>query len=124
MDDRLTGAGGRPLADVTLAAAAAGELAAADIQVSAATLAAQADVAQATGFHALAENLRRAAELTAVPNAELLKMYEQVRPGRSTYVELIRLAERLEQSYAAPLTAAFVREAAAVYRARNLLRRV
>ncbi len=123
-DERLTAADGRPLAAVTLAAAAAGDLRAGDIQISASTLAAQADVAQAAGYHALAQNLRRAAELTAVPNEELLKMYEQVRPGRSTYVELVRLADRLEHTYAAPITAAFVREAATVYRARNLLRRL
>ena len=117
-DERLTAADGRPLAAVTLAAAAAGDLRAGDIQISASTLAAPA------GYHALAQNLRRAAELTAVPNEELLKMYEQVRPGRSTYVELVRLADRLEHTYAAPITAAFVREAATVYRARNLLRRL
>jgi propanediol dehydratase small subunit len=121
---KLAASSGRPLAAVTLDAAAAGALAAGDIQISAATLVAQADVAEQAGYHALAQNLRRAAELTAVPNEELLRMYEQVRPGRSTYVELVRLADRLEQTYAAPLTAAFVREAARVYRARNLLRRV
>ena len=124
LGDDLVSSGGRRLADVTLDAAAAGELHADDIQVSAETLAAQADIAEQAGYRALAENLRRAAELTAVPNEELLKMYEQVRPGRSTYVELVRLADRLEQEYAAPITAAFVREAAQVYRARNLLRRV
>jgi len=122
--DNLVASGGRRLADVTLDAVAADALAAGDIQVSAETLAAQADIAEQAGYRALAQNLRRAAELTAVPNEELLKMYEQVRPGRSTYVELVRLADRLEGQYAAPITAAFVREAARVYRARNLLRRV
>ena len=51
---------------------------------------------QAGGFRQLAANLRRAAELTAVPNAELLRMYEMLRPGRSTYAELQELAARLE----------------------------
>ncbi len=122
--DDLTSSGGRRLAEVTLDAVAADALAADDIQVSAATLAAQADIAEQAGYRALAQNLRRAAELTAVPNEELLKMYEQVRPGRSTYIELVRLADRLEQQFAAPITAEFVREAAQVYRNRNLLRRV
>ena len=122
--DDLTSSGGRRLAEVPLDAVAADALAADDIQVSAATLAAQADIAEQAGYRALAQNLRRAAELTAVPNEELLKMYEQVRPGRSTYIELVRLADRLEQQFAAPITAEFVREAAQVYRNRNLLRRV
>jgi len=121
--DRLTAASGRALGDVTLEAAAAGQIAPADLQVSAATLRAQADLAAQSGFRELAENLRRAAELTAVPNADLLRMYEIMRPGRATYAELTALADRLEQEFAAPLTAAFVREAAEVYRTRNLVRR-
>ena len=75
------------------------------------------------GYSALAQNLLRAAELTAVPNQELLRMYEIMRPGRSTYAELSQMAERLENEYHAPITAAFVREAAEVYRSRNLARR-
>jgi propanediol dehydratase small subunit len=67
-------------------------------------------------------NLVRAAELTAVPNAELLRMYDKVRPGRSTYDEMIALANTLADQYGAVETASFVREAAEVYRARNLLR--
>jgi propanediol dehydratase small subunit len=83
----------------------------------------QAEIAAASGFGQLAANLRRAAELTAVPNAELLRMYETLRPGRATYAEMTALADRLAGEYAAPETAAFVREAAEVYRARGLARR-
>ena len=122
--DALTSANGRPLADVTLEAAAAGELTAADMAISAATLRAQADIARQAGYGELAQNLERAAELTAVPNEELLGMYERLRPGRATYAELIALADRLEQTYQATVTATFVREAAEVYRSRNLVRRV
>lgn len=87
------------------------------------TLRHQADVAREAGFTQLAENLRRAAELTAVPNDELLKMYELLRPGRSTEAELLAVADRLEREYHAPEAAAFVREAAAEYRRRDLFRR-
>ena len=50
-------------------------------------------------------------------------MYELMRPGRSTYSQLTEMADRLENEFSAPITAAFVREAAEVYRSRNLLRR-
>lgn len=92
-------------------------------QISPDTLRHQAEVARVAGFTQLAENLRRAAELTAVPNDELLRMYELLRPGRSTLDELITMAEKLERDYNAVETAAFVREAAQVYLARNLFRR-
>jgi propanediol dehydratase small subunit len=119
----LTAASGRTIRSVNLDAAAAGLVDADDLQISAATLRAQAELAQQAGYRELAQNLQRAAELTAVPNEELLRMYELMRPGRSTYAELTQMAERLEDDFAAPITAGFVREAAEVYRNRNLLRR-
>lgn len=121
--DSLTAASGRKLSTVSLEAAAAGEVHADDLQISASTLRAQAALAEQGGYSALAQNLLRAAELTAVPNQELLRMYEIMRPGRSTYSELTQMADRLKNEYHAPITAAFVREAAEVYRSRNLVRR-
>lgn len=99
------------------------DLSPADLQIGAETLRAQAAVAQQAGFTQLAENLTRAAELTAVPNEELLRMYEIMRPGRSTYAQLQAMATTLETSYGATTTAAMVREAAEVYRQRDLLKR-
>jgi propanediol dehydratase small subunit len=122
-EDELAAASGRMIKSVTLESAAAGEVEAADLQISAATLRAQAELAEQAGYGELAQNLQRAAELTAVPNQELLRMYELMRPGRSTYAELTQMAKRLEEEYNAPITASFVREAAEVYRTRNLLRR-
>lgn len=119
----LAAASGRSLSEIDLEAAAAGELAAGDIQISADTLRAQAAIAAQAGYRALAQNLLRAAELTAVPNADLLRMYELLRPGRSTYAELTALAGRLADEFQATETAAFVREAAEVYRRRALFRR-
>jgi propanediol dehydratase small subunit len=122
-DAELTAKSGRALASVSLEAAAAGDVDADDLQISASTLRAQATLAEQAGYSALAQNLQRAAELTAVPNQELLRMYEVMRPGRSTYAELAQMAERLETEFGALITAQFVREAAEVYRSRNLLRR-
>lgn len=122
-DAGLRAASGRSLDEIHLDAAAAGSLEAGDIQISADTLRAQAEIARQAGYGELAQNLVRAAELTAVPNADLLQMYELLRPGRSTYAELTALADRLDQEFQAVETAAFVREAAEVYRTRNLFRR-
>lgn len=118
--DTLRASSGRPLADLTPEAVRAGELTMADLQISAGTLRAQAEVARAAGYGQLAANLTRAAELTAVPNAEVLRMYNLLRPGRATHAELLRLADALEQQYHAPGCARLVREAAEIYRARGL----
>jgi propanediol dehydratase small subunit len=112
---------GRPLPEVTLEAL--DDLSIADVQISPATLRAQADIAHQAGFRQLAANLTRAAELTAVPNAELLRMYELLRPQRATHAELLALADELEQRYEAVENARLVREAAEVYRARGLVKR-
>jgi propanediol dehydratase small subunit len=94
-----------------------------NFQASPEALAEQARVARAAGFTQLAENFERAAELTAVPPAELLRVYELLRPGRSSQDELLAAAEMLEEKYGARINAAFVREAAAVYAQRGLYRK-
>ena len=119
----LRSASGRAVQDITLEAAAAGELSAADLQIRRETLQAQSQIAADAGYGQLAANLARAAELTAVPNALLLQMYEMLRPRRCTYDELIALADRLVTEFDAPTNAQLVREAAAAYQTRNLLRR-
>lgn len=121
--DELRAASGRPLSEVTDAALDAGELSIADTQISAETLRAQAAVARRAGFVQLAENLARAAELAGVPNAEVLRMYDALRPGRATHAQLLALADELATTYSAPACAAFVREAAEVYLRRGLLSR-
>jgi len=54
-----------------------------------------------------------------VPDEELLEIYTALRPGRSTRGELESCARRLDE-LGATRTAAFVREAAAVYADRGL----
>jgi propanediol dehydratase small subunit len=115
-------ASGRTLDELNIEALRAGELTAEDFCISGETLHRQADTAEAAGYWQLAENLRRAAELTDISNQEVLDIYNALRPSRSTYDELITLADRLENDLDAPLTAAFVREAAQVYQERGILR--
>ncbi len=111
---------GRSLQELSVEKILAGELTAEDFRTSAETLRLQANAAESGGYRQLAENLRRAAELTCISNAEVLEIYNQLRPGRGNYESLSALAERLEKEYEAPLTAALIREAAEVYRQRNI----
>ena len=117
--DLVTTPSGLPLDGVTLAGARAGSLAANDTRATAATLGLQAAVARAAGRTQLAEGIDRAAELTGVPDDELLAIYTALRPGRSSADDLEAWAGRLEELRAVH-NAAFVREAAKAYRARGL----
>lgn len=114
---------GKLLADVTMKAVVAGELGPEDLRISAETLQLQGEIADAVSRPQLANNFRRAAELTAIPDAEVLAMYNALRPKASSRQRLLEIADRLEGHYSAPVSAALVREAAEVYQARNLLAR-
>jgi propanediol dehydratase small subunit len=121
--DTIRSASGRRLDELTMEALLEGTLQEEDFRISADTLRHQAEAAEVAGNRQLGENLRRAAELTQVSNQEVLAIYNTLRPGRTTYDELIALAERLDTVLDAPLTAALVREAAEVYLARGLVSR-
>ena len=54
----------------------------ADFSISRDTLLHQAEVTLAGGRRQLAENLRRAAELVHLPDAEILRIYDGLRPHR------------------------------------------
>ena len=113
----------RPLSDINAAAIANGELTGDDMRTNADALRQQAQIARDAGYPQLAGNLSRAAELTSVPNDELLRVYEMLRPERASYEDLTRLADYLEANFDAKENAAFIKEAAEVYRERNMLRR-
>src|SRR5581483_11524545 len=113
---------GLRLDELTLAAVRAGDVGPEDLRATPETLRRQSAVALAAGRAQLADNLARAAELATVPSATILEIYTALRPHRSTAEELEAWAERLESELAAPLCAAFVREAAAAGAARGLLR--
>ena len=110
---------GRPVEEITLDEALAGHLSPADLRIHPDTLRFQAEVAERNGNGQLAENLRRAVELAGVDDAELLRIYEALRPGRATLQELEAIAAGLDEG-GAPKCAAFVREAASVYTRRGL----
>jgi propanediol dehydratase small subunit len=112
---------GASFESLTFAAAREGTLAPDDLRATSGTLLRQAEIARASGRSQLAENLARASELVDVPDDELLAIYTALRPGRSTVAELEAAAVLLD-GHGATRTAAFVREAAAAYAERDLLR--
>ena len=111
---------GKGIKDVTLDALRAGDLDIDDVRIHRDTLAAQALVAAEHGNPQLAENFLRAAELALLPDERVMAIYEALRPRRSTDADLEGIALELE-GVGAVRNAALIREAAQVYRARNLL---
>ena len=116
MPERLKTPTGVAFTEVTLDAVLAGKLTMEDMRVTAEALEWQAQVAESAGRRQLAENLRRAAELTAVPEERILAIYEALRPGRAEPQALEQMAVELESRYGAARTAALIREAAEVAR--------
>jgi propanediol dehydratase small subunit len=110
---------GKPVDGLTVEAVRAGEVGVTDLRIHPETLERQAVVAEQHGNPQLAENLRRAAELTRLPDDEVLAIYEGLRPGRSTPGQLTELAASLD-ARGLPRCAALLAEAADVYARRGL----
>ena len=110
---------GKPVESLTVEAVRAGEVGVADLRIHPETLERQAVVAERHGNPQLAGNLRRAAELTRLPDDEVLAIYEALRPGRSTPAQLTELAASLD-TRGLPRCAALLAEAAEIYARRGL----
>lgn len=111
---------GREVSALTLDAVRRGEVTLADLRIHPDTLERQAVVAERHANPELAQNLRRAAELTTLGDEEVLAIYEALRPGRSTREDLSALAVSLA-ARGLPRCAALIEEAAEVYARRGLL---
>ena len=122
MPQQVKSATGKVLSDFSLAKVKSGELKAEDFRIAPETLELQAQVAESVDRETLARNMRRAAELIAVPDEKLLEVYNSLRPYRSTKAELYGIAEELETKYQCRINAAFIREAADVYEKRGRLK--
>lgn len=120
--DLVQTATGRTLDEITLEAVMEGQIAADELRITPQTLEYQAQIAESIGRRQLALNMRRAAELTRVPDQRVLQIYNALRPGRSTERELLAIADELEGVYSAGVCATFVREAAAIYKTRGRLK--
>ena len=120
-EHEVHGLSGRPVAELTLDAVRRGEISLPDLRIHPDSLEAQAVVAERHGNPQLAGNLRRAAELTALGDDEVLAIYDALRPGRSTPGQLTGLAASLA-GRGLPRCAALLAEAAEVYERRGLTR--
>ena len=103
---------GKPVDSLSMEALRENKISPTDLGIHPDTLKEQANVAEQAGFHQLAANLRRSAELVNIPDNKILQVYDALRPGRSSPQTLKEIANELKEKYAAPLTAAFIREAA------------
>lgn len=121
--DLVQTATGLGLEEISLDRAVGGQISFADVKIRPETLEYQAQISEASGRPQLASNIRRAAELTRIPDERILEIYEALRPYRSTKKELLDIANELETQYQARICAALVREAAEVYEKRRRLRR-
>ncbi len=110
--DRLRTPTGKKLDEIAVDAVLAGEVTIEDLRITPEALAMQAEIAEEALRPQLAENLRRAAELVAVPEEKILEIYTALRPGRATRERLLELAGELETRYRARRCAALLREAA------------
>ena len=121
--DLVQSATGRHLDEITLDRVLAGQITFEDIKTRPETLEYQAQIAESAGRPPLAGNLRRAAEMTRIPDARVLEIYNALRPYRSSKQQLLDIAEELDSQYQATICAAHVREAAEVYERHGRLAR-
>ena len=112
--DSITSRTGKKLSEITLEEVKKGNVQADDIKISKEMLRRQGQVAAENDNPAMAGNFERAAELVDVPDDVILKMYNKLRPNRSTKTELL-------EKYHAPHCAKLVLEAAETYERRGIL---
>ncbi|MCI1945025.1 diol dehydratase small subunit [Clostridium luticellarii] len=113
---------GKTINDIKIEDVLNGKITPDDIKITPEVLLYQAQIAESVGRKQFAQNLRRAAELTKVPDARVLEIYGALRPHRSTKQELLDIAKELEDDYNAKINASLIREAAEVYEKRNMFR--
>jgi propanediol dehydratase small subunit len=93
-----------------------------DVRIHPDTLEHQAQVAESKDNPQLADNFRRAAELTSIADEEVLRLYEALRPNRSTAQELRAIAKDLA-ARGAPRNSELFVQAADVYERRGLVKK-
>lgn len=119
--DSIKSKTGKKLTEITLDEVMKGHISSDDIKISKETLKAQGQVARECGNNPMEKNFERAAELVDVPDDVILKMYDKLRPNRSTKLELVMMAHELIEKYNAKNCARLVMEAVEVYEKRGVL---
>ena len=119
--EKITSKTGKKLTDITLDEVMKNHVSADDIKISKEILKAQGQVALKADNGPMQKNFERAAELVDVPDDVILKMYDKLRPNRSTKLELVLMAQELLEKYNAKNCARLVMEAAEVNEKRGIL---
>lgn len=119
--DKIASKTGKKLDDISLNEVLKDHIVPDDIKISKETLKAQGQVALEAGNDSMEKNFERAAELVDVPDDVILKMYDKLRPNRSTKLELVLMAKDLLEKYNAKNCAKLVLEAAEIYEKRGIL---
>ena len=119
--DKISSKTGKRLEDITLSEVMKNRVSSEDIKISKETLNAQGQIAKEAGNDPMEKNFARAAELVDVPDDVILKMYDKLRPNRSSKEELVSMAKELSERYNAQNCARLVLEAAEVYEKRGVL---
>lgn len=119
--DIISSKTGKKLEDITLDEVVKNHISSEDIKISKETLKIQGQIAKDAGNDPMEKNFARAAELVDVPDEVILKMYDKLRPNRSTKAELVLMAQELLEKYNAKNCARLVMEAAEVYEKRGVL---
>ncbi len=119
--DKISSKTGKKLEDITLSEVMKNHVSSDDIKISKETLKYQGEIAKEAGNAPMEMNFARAAELVDVPDDVILKMYDKLRPNRSTKLELVEMAQELSEKYNAYNCAKLVLEAAQVYEKRGVL---
>jgi glycerol dehydratase small subunit/propanediol dehydratase small subunit len=121
--EAIRGQRGKALSDITLDAVLAGDITMEDLRITPEALQAQAEIARAAGRPTLAQNFERAAELVGVPQDDIMRVYELLRPGRAkSKQELIDAAKTMRETHKAERIARFIEEAAETYEVRGLFK--
>ena len=122
--EEVIGNRGKPLSSLKMEPVINGDVSMEDLRITPKALEQQADIATSVGRSALAGNLKRAAEMTRLPQSEVMAIYELLRPGRAVSKDsLLDEAQRLRNEQDAPLLADFIEEAARFYEKRGLFRK-
>ena len=119
--EHITSRTGKKLTDSTLEEVKKNHVTSEDIKISKDMLNAQGQVAREMGNDSMEKNFARAAELVDVPDELILKMYDKLRPNRSTKLELVQMAQELLEKYNARNCASMVMEAIEIYEKRGIL---
>ena len=113
---------GKNLDDINLNSIKNDQIKGDEMRITPEALKIQGEIAASAGRPAIQKNFQRAAELTKVPDARLLQMYNALRPYRSSKQDLLDIADELRNKYNAPICAAWFEEAAKYYESRKKLK--